>query len=79
MTPCRINVPNYAPSTSVCTPNFSSPLVKKRTSIHMRCPLCKRRAFDISDFPNESIDIELKCPQCNKVVLVTCNEKNVMA
>jgi len=77
MTPCRINVPSSPQQVTINSPNFSSPFVKfKRIFFHMRCPFCKKRVFDISAFPKENIEIELKCPQCNQIVLVPCNENN---
>ena len=39
----------------------------------MKCPLCNKRAFDISSFPKEELKIELKCPNCHNLVVVPCN------
>lgn len=38
----------------------------------MKCPCCGRRAFDISRLPKEQIEIELKCPNCHKLIKVAC-------
>jgi endogenous inhibitor of DNA gyrase (YacG/DUF329 family) len=38
----------------------------------MKCPICSKRVFDISKIPKEQIIIELKCPQCGKLVKVPC-------
>lgn len=38
----------------------------------MKCPCCGKRAFDISKFPKEQIEIELKCPNCHKFVKIPC-------
>lgn len=44
----------------------------------MRCPICKKRIFDISKIPKEDIQIELKCLKCFNLVLVPCNEVSEM-
>lgn len=44
----------------------------------MKCPCCGKRAFDISELPNEAIIVELKCPQCHKVVKVRCDASSEM-
>ena len=44
----------------------------------MRCTNCGRRAFDISALPKEEVEVNLKCPQCGKVVSVPCNVCFVM-
>jgi hypothetical protein len=46
-------------------------LVKKK----MICPLCEKRVFDVSKLCDQQVEIELKCPNCNKVVKVPCLEK----
>ncbi len=40
--------------------------------IRMKCPRCGKRAFDISGLPSEQIEIELKCPNCHKIVSIPC-------
>ena len=48
----------------------------------MKCPCCGKRAFDISNLPNEEIAVTIKCPQCKQFVTIPCakdyvfNEKN---
>lgn len=39
---------------------------------HMRtyCPICERRAFDVSEGKPGSIGIIMKCPNCHKFVMV---------
>jgi hypothetical protein len=44
----------------------------------MKCPLCGRRAFDISKIPKEKLEVELKCPHCKNVVIVPCTEDATM-
>lgn len=44
----------------------------------MKCTNCGRRAFDISALPQEEIEVNLKCPQCGKLVSVPCNVCFVM-
>lgn len=44
----------------------------------MKCPRCGKRAFDISTLPKERIEVELKCPNCHKFVLVPCNKESCM-
>ena len=39
----------------------------------MKCSRCGKRAFDISELPKEKVHVELKCPQCNKIVRVSCD------
>jgi Zn finger protein HypA/HybF involved in hydrogenase expression len=34
------------------------------------CPVCERRAFDISELPETPIKVRLKCPHCHKIVQV---------
>ena len=36
----------------------------------MKCPRCGKRAFDISVLPKIPVIIELKCPNCHRVVEV---------
>ena len=43
----------------------------------MKCTNCGRRAFDISNFPKEDLEVQLKCPQCKKFVTVPCDERYV--
>jgi phage FluMu protein Com len=38
----------------------------------LKCPVCGKRACDISDLPEEKIYIELKCPHCKKLVKIPC-------
>ena len=42
------------------------------SSHKMRCPLCGKRVFDISELPGERVAITLKCPSCHQVVTVRC-------
>lgn len=34
------------------------------------CPICEKRAFDVSNLESGNIGIELKCPHCRNIVLV---------
>ncbi|MDR1439325.1 MAG: hypothetical protein LBJ10_04805 [Clostridiales bacterium] len=34
------------------------------------CPVCDKRAFDISELPRAPISVRLKCPHCHKIVQV---------
>ena len=38
----------------------------------MRCPVCTKRAFDISDLPANPVLVELKCPHRRNIVQVPC-------
>ena len=42
------------------------------SSHKMRCPLCGKRVFDITELPGEQVAITLKCPSCHQVVTVRC-------
>lgn len=41
----------------------------------LMCPICRKRACDVSDFPGNKFYIELKCPNCKNIVQIVCNEK----
>ena len=43
----------------------------------LKCPVCGKRACDVSDIPNEKMYIELKCPNCNHIVKILCDESAV--
>ena len=43
----------------------------------LKCPVCGKRACDVSDIPKEKLYIELKCPNCNKIVKILCDESAV--
>ena len=43
----------------------------------LKCPICGKRACDVSEIPKEKMFIELKCPNCKKVVQVMCDESAV--
>lgn len=36
----------------------------------INCPLCRKRAFDISSSVNGDVWIELKCPHCRNIVQI---------
>lgn len=36
------------------------------------CPLCGKRACDISTFPKEKMYVSVKCPNCHKSVRIPC-------
>ena len=40
------------------------------------CPVCEKRAFDISELPERLINVRLKCPHCNKIVQLPLAAKN---
>lgn len=42
----------------------------------MKCPNCGKRAFDISALPQEKTAIEIKCPNCHKLVTVLCTSEH---
>lgn len=44
----------------------------------MKCPLCNKRAFDISSLTKEELKIELKCPHCHNLVVVPCNAQSAL-
>jgi len=44
----------------------------------MQCPECKRRDFDIFELPDKrksQVEVELKCPQCKKLVRIPCTKE----
>jgi len=41
----------------------------------MKCPVCNRRAFDISHIDGYQVEVSLKCPNCNKFVTIKCGEE----
>lgn len=43
----------------------------------LKSPVCGKRACDVSDIPKEKLYIELKCPNCSKIVKILCNETAV--
>jgi DNA-directed RNA polymerase subunit RPC12/RpoP len=44
----------------------------------MKCPKCGKRVFDISCLPKDQIYVELKCPNCHRVVSVPCTKESTM-
>lgn len=44
-----------------------------KDSIQLICPICGKRACDISSFPKENMSIEIKCPNCHNLVRIPCN------
>jgi len=38
----------------------------------INCPICRKRAFDISAAVKGEVWIELKCPHCRNIVQVCC-------
>ena len=48
------------------------------SSHKMRCPLCGKRVFDISELPGERVAITLKCPSCHQVVAVRCTREAML-
>lgn len=58
---------------------MSTQAIKKKTQmkanrlhLSMRCPVCTKRAFDISDLPKQPIHVEIKCPHCHNIVRIPC-------
>lgn len=43
----------------------------------LKCPVCGKRACDVSDIPKEKLYIELKCPNCNHIVKILCDKSAV--
>jgi len=37
-------------------------------SVEMSCPLCGRRACDLSDYPNAPMWVGMKCPHCHNII-----------
>lgn len=42
--------------------------VNVRKVVSVKCTVCSKRAFDINKVPNEPVEIQLKCPNCHKIV-----------
>lgn len=38
----------------------------------INCPICRKRAFDISAAVKGEVWIELKCPHCRNIVQICC-------
>lgn len=39
----------------------------------LMCPICGKRACDISTFPKEEMSVEVKCPNCHNLVIIPCD------
>lgn len=37
----------------------------------IKCPICKKRIFDIVKHPADEAVIEIKCPHCRQVVTIS--------
>ena len=37
-------------------------------SVEMACPLCGRRACDLSDYSRETLWVGMKCPHCHNII-----------
>ncbi|MDO5649996.1 MAG: hypothetical protein Q4G11_05265 [Gallicola sp.] len=46
--------------------------------IKIKCTCCGKRAFDISELPKQSLEVDLKCPHCKNIVRIPCTIKNVL-
>lgn len=42
----------------------------------LKCPVCGKRIFDISDFPEKEFVISCKCPNCKEIVDVPCDKQH---
>lgn len=38
--------------------------------LKLKCPICGKRACDASALPEEKIYLEMKCPNCRKIVVI---------
>lgn len=43
----------------------------------LKCPICKKRIFDVSKIPNEEIIIETKCSNCKQITKLAITTKNL--
>lgn len=43
----------------------------------INCPICRKRAFDISAAVKGEVWIELKCPHCRNIVQVCCRIRRI--
>jgi len=34
------------------------------------CPVCEKRALDITDLPDTQVRVRLKCPHCHKLIKI---------
>ena len=50
--------------------NLNHEQEKPHINKKMRCHICKRRVFDLSDVPEKEIKITIKCPRCKKLVAI---------
>jgi transcription elongation factor Elf1 len=53
---------------------LKSRISRKQLRYKMRCPMCGKRAFDISEMPADTVIIELKCPNCRNIVEIQCGK-----
>ena len=44
------------------------PVMKESFGYIIPCPECEKRAYDISELPEQFITLKLKCPHCSKIV-----------
>jgi len=40
--------------------------------VEIICPICDRRAFNLSEIPQDRLWVGLKCPNCHKIINVLC-------
>jgi len=43
-------------------------------AIEMVCPMCGRRACDITEYSRENIVVGMKCPHCRSIIHLQCGE-----
>ena len=55
-------------------PNKKTETKEGKSKLAMRCPVCTKRAFDISDLPANLVLVELNCPHCRNIVQVPCTK-----
>jgi hypothetical protein len=50
--------------------NPPAAIMEEALEYSVSCPLCDRRAFDISRLPQGGLEVRLKCPHCRKLIRV---------
>ena len=45
-------------------------VIKDEFDYSASCPVCDKRALDISDLPDTPVRVRLKCPHCHKLIRI---------
>ena len=57
-------------------PKGAAHMVREETLGYMvPCPICEKRAIDVSDLPERMIKLRYKCPHCRNIVVTPLKSK----